>query len=64
MHSPAPEDDRAPLNHVVCPKCHQRVDDQAPACPNCGEKISVEYPADISPTRHAPDSGVGHTNLD
>jgi predicted amidophosphoribosyltransferase len=64
MHSPAPEDNRLHLNQVTCPKCKQRVDDQAPACPNCGTKISVEIPADMTPTRNPPRCGVGQTNYD
>lgn len=63
MPSPTPRDDRHLLNWVVCPQCQQLVDDRAPACPNCGTKIYVEHPADITPTRNEPESGVGQTNL-
>jgi hypothetical protein len=28
------------------------VEETAPACPACGEKLFVEHPADIQPTRH------------
>lgn len=43
-----------PLNQVECPQCGRRVDDRAPACPHCGEKIYVEHPGDIKPVRHRP----------
>ena len=48
------ERDTAPLNHTPCPSCGKHVDDRAPACPKCGEKIYVEHPADITPTKHPP----------
>ncbi|WP_145299319.1 zinc ribbon domain-containing protein [Crateriforma conspicua] len=44
----------APLNRVRCPNCQQSVDDRAVACPNCGNKIYVEHPGDITPTKHPP----------
>ncbi|KAA1261463.1 hypothetical protein LF1_40130 [Rubripirellula obstinata] len=44
--------DTAPLNHTPCNQCGKPVDDRAPACPNCGGKIYVEHPADITPTKH------------
>ncbi|WP_146514858.1 zinc ribbon domain-containing protein [Rubripirellula amarantea] len=42
----------SPLNEVPCPHCGVAVDDRAPACPNCGEKIYVEHPGGITPTKH------------
>ncbi|ELP35428.1 hypothetical protein RBSWK_00561 [Rhodopirellula baltica SWK14] len=30
------------------------MDDRVPACPNCGEKIYVEHPGGITPTKHEP----------
>ncbi|EMB13774.1 zinc ribbon domain-containing protein [Rhodopirellula europaea] len=47
-----PKQDTAPLNHTPCPGCGKPVDDRVPACPNCGEKIYVEHPGGITPTRH------------
>ncbi|TWT98520.1 zinc ribbon domain-containing protein [Stieleria varia] len=44
--------DQSSLNHVRCPGCGKWVDDRAPACPECGEKIYVETPGDITPTKH------------
>ncbi len=44
--------DDAPLNEVPCPKCGKHVDDRIPACPFCGEKIYVELPGGITPTKH------------
>ncbi|CAD73779.1 MAG TPA: zinc-ribbon domain-containing protein [Rhodopirellula baltica] len=49
-----PKQDTAPLNHTPCPKCGKQVDDRVPACPNCGEKIYVEHPGGITPTKHEP----------
>lgn len=46
------------LNHVACPQCNSRVDDSAPACPNCGYKIYVEHPGDTTPVRHPKGSGL------
>jgi len=46
--------DTAPLNQTPCPGCGKHVDDRAPACPRCGEKIYVEHPGGITPTRHPP----------
>ncbi|WP_404308457.1 zinc ribbon domain-containing protein [Neorhodopirellula lusitana] len=43
-----------PLNHVQCPSCGKEVDDRAPACPQCGEKIYVNVPGDTTPTKHPP----------
>ncbi len=44
----------APLNQVECPGCGKHVDDRAPACPDCGEKIYVISPGNITPTKHPP----------
>lgn len=44
----------AHLNKVPCPNCGKLVDDRAVACPACGEKIYVEIPGDITPTKHPP----------
>ncbi|MGB7347199.1 MAG: zinc ribbon domain-containing protein [Pirellulaceae bacterium] len=44
--------DKVHLNRTPCPGCGKRVDDRAPACPNCGEKIYVEHPGGITPTKH------------
>ncbi|EMI21215.1 hypothetical protein RMSM_01846 [Rhodopirellula maiorica SM1] len=52
----------APLNHVPCPHCGKHVDDRAVACPQCGEKIYVEHPADITPTRHSQIDFPGESN--
>ncbi|PAY18660.1 zinc-ribbon domain-containing protein [Rhodopirellula sp. SM50] len=51
-------DDRSasPLNMTPCPQCGIDVHDRAVACPNCGTKIYVNSPADITPTRHPPGS--------
>ncbi|TWU26254.1 hypothetical protein Pla52o_01070 [Novipirellula galeiformis] len=54
----------APLNHVTCPHCGNDVDDRAPACPKCGEKIYVISPGDITPTRHPPDNTPSPRNDD
>lgn len=40
------------LNFVACPKCGKEVHDQAPACPYCHAKISVEDIGDIPYDRH------------
>lgn len=45
-------DQHVPLNHTACPNCGFEVDDRSPACPKCGEKIYVEHPGGITPTRH------------
>ncbi|MCO8121675.1 zinc-ribbon domain-containing protein [Stieleria sp. TO1_6] len=42
------------LNRVSCPQCSRMVDDRAPACPFCGEKIYVVSPGGITPTKHPP----------
>ncbi|WP_417749856.1 hypothetical protein [Rosistilla oblonga] len=49
-----PQHQEPPLNHTVCPKCHREVDDRAVGCPHCGERIYVEVPGGITPTRHPP----------
>lgn len=49
---PEAKQDTAPLNQTPCNGCGKPVDDRAPACPNCGEKIYVEHPGDITPTKH------------
>ncbi|WP_147869496.1 zinc ribbon domain-containing protein [Stieleria maiorica] len=49
-----PKKDTAPLNETTCTQCGKPVDDRAPACPYCGEKVYVEHPGDITPTRHEP----------
>jgi rRNA maturation protein Nop10 len=46
------KDDTAPLNETPCNQCGRPVDDRAPACPNCGEKVYVEHPGDITPVKH------------
>ncbi|MFG0291381.1 MAG: zinc ribbon domain-containing protein [Rhodopirellula sp. JB044] len=46
--------DHAPLNQTPCPACGKHVMDRAVACPHCGEKIYVEHPGGITPTRHRP----------
>ncbi|WP_083904818.1 zinc ribbon domain-containing protein [Rhodopirellula sp. SWK7] len=46
--------DNASLNEIPCPHCGKHVLDRAVACPHCGEKIYVEHPGDITPTRHRP----------
>jgi len=46
--------ENAPLNHVRCPQCGKEVDDRAVACPQCGEKIYVEHPGGITPTKSPP----------
>lgn len=48
------EKEDAPLNQVPCPNCGSFVNDQAVGCPECGEKIYVNVPGDITPTRHPP----------
>ena len=40
------------LNKVPCPGCSRRVEDQAPACPSCGEAIYIEHPGDILGVKH------------
>lgn len=40
------------LNKTPCVGCGNLVDDRAPACPNCGKKIYIEHPGDITPTKH------------
>lgn len=60
-HDPARE--AHPLDRVVCPNCQHVIEATVPACPYCGRKADVEHPADIQPTRHAPNSGVDDTNL-
>lgn len=40
------------LNFVACPNCGNEVHDQAPACPYCRTKISVEDIGDIPYDRH------------
>ncbi|KAA5542631.1 zinc-ribbon domain-containing protein [Roseiconus nitratireducens] len=56
------ENSSSPLNHVRCPGCGYEVDDRAVACPRCGEKIYVEHPGDITPTRHPPVSYPGRSD--
>jgi len=45
-------DSRSLLGATRCPHCRHEVHDQCPACPKCGEKIYVEHPGDITPTKH------------
>ncbi|TWU03675.1 zinc ribbon domain-containing protein [Neorhodopirellula pilleata] len=56
-----PSEQDAPLNHVKCPQCGNEVDDRAVACPRCGEKIYVEHPGGITPTRNPPVQYPGET---
>lgn len=46
------------LNQIICSQCGQLVADQAPACPNCGAKVNVELPADITPVRNDPKAKI------
>lgn len=50
MSNDAPETNL--LNETPCGNCGEPVFDRAPACPNCGHKIYVEHPGDITPTKH------------
>lgn len=51
-----------PLDRLACPDCGEVVDETVPACPSCGRKMYVEHPADITPTRHAAESGAEPAN--
>ncbi len=39
---------------ISCPSCAVPVCETAPACPACGNLVSVEHPGDISGVKHFP----------
>jgi len=53
-HPPEQAAKRKSMHHATCPSCGRAVLPTAVACPDCGEKIFIEHPADLERVRHKP----------